>query len=176
MELLNDILAWAWGRHHNILSWYIRPLFVLPFAYYSYRRSPRGIALTLVALATSMFWFPAPEHVDPRVEEFLRMEQAFLTDLTPARALQLLLVPTSLGLLCLAFWKRSLPYGLGIINAMAVGKLTWGLFEGSSSGLAMLAPALVGLVICNAAVLYVAHKLRLRDRGAALVEGSALPL
>ncbi len=32
MELLNDILAWAWGRHHNILSWYIRPLFILPLA------------------------------------------------------------------------------------------------------------------------------------------------
>ena len=25
MELLSDFLAWAWARHHNVLSWYIRP-------------------------------------------------------------------------------------------------------------------------------------------------------
>lgn len=62
MEWLNELAAWAWARHHNELSWYIRPLFLLPFAYFSNRRSGWGIALTLVALATSMAWFPAPEH------------------------------------------------------------------------------------------------------------------
>ncbi len=90
------------------------------------------------------------------------MEQQFLTDLTPATALLLLLAPTSLAALCLAFWKRSLAYGLGIINAMAVGKMAWSVAEGSDSGLATFGPALVGLLICNAAVLYVAHRARLR--------------
>jgi hypothetical protein len=35
--------------------------------------------LTVVALATSMFWFPAPERVDPRAAEFLAVEREYLT-------------------------------------------------------------------------------------------------
>ena len=35
----DEFTAWAWERHHNILSWYIRPLFLLPFCYFAYRRS-----------------------------------------------------------------------------------------------------------------------------------------
>ena len=65
MELINDVAAWAWARHHNILSWYIRPLFLLPFCFFAYRRSLLGITLTLVALATSMAWFPAPATPSP---------------------------------------------------------------------------------------------------------------
>jgi Mn2+/Fe2+ NRAMP family transporter len=57
---LEGFLSWAWERHHNVLSWYIRPLFILPLVYFSYRRSLPGIVLTLVALATSMFWLLPP--------------------------------------------------------------------------------------------------------------------
>jgi hypothetical protein len=32
--------------------------FLLPFCYFAYRRSLWGIVLTLLTLATSMFWFP----------------------------------------------------------------------------------------------------------------------
>src|SRR5215210_5284361 len=60
-----EFVAWAWGRHHNVLSWYIRPLFFLPFCFFAYKRSLSGMIVTLVALATSMFWFPAPERTDP---------------------------------------------------------------------------------------------------------------
>jgi hypothetical protein len=74
-----EFVAWAWGRHHNVLSWYIRPLFILPFCYFAYRRNLRGITLTVVALATSMFWFPAPERADPRAAEFLAAEREYLT-------------------------------------------------------------------------------------------------
>jgi hypothetical protein len=35
MEMLTDFLAWAWARHHNVLSWYIRPMFILPFIYFA---------------------------------------------------------------------------------------------------------------------------------------------
>ena len=70
-----DIWDWVWQRHHNELSWYVRPLFRLPLAWFAYRRSGWGIVLTLVALATSMFGFPAPEATDPRVAEFLTFEQ-----------------------------------------------------------------------------------------------------
>src|SRR4028118_1332318 len=62
-----EFVAWAWERHHNVLSWYIRVLFLLPFCYFAYKRSLFGMVLTLVALATSMFWVPAPERPDARV-------------------------------------------------------------------------------------------------------------
>ena len=44
MEWLSDFGDWAWARNHNVLSWYIRPLFLLPFVYFAWRRSPPGIA------------------------------------------------------------------------------------------------------------------------------------
>jgi hypothetical protein len=72
----DEFVAWAWARHHNELSWYIRPLFLLPFCYFAYKRSLWGITLTVVALATSMFWFPAPGRVDPGAAEFLAVERA----------------------------------------------------------------------------------------------------
>ena len=43
------------------------PLFLLPFCCFAYRRGVKGIALSLLALATSMFWFPEPERPDPKV-------------------------------------------------------------------------------------------------------------
>jgi hypothetical protein len=70
-----EFVAWAWERHHNVLSWYIRPHFILPFCLFAYRRSLLGIVLTILALATSMFWFPAPEHASPAVNEMLASER-----------------------------------------------------------------------------------------------------
>ena len=161
MDLLEEFLSWAWARHHNALSWYIRPLFLLPFCYFAYRRSIKGIVLTLLALATSMFWFPEPEHPDPKVLEFLAAEKEYLTgDWTLANALMSLLVPASLAVLALAFWKRSLFYGLAVINAMMLTKVAWSFYYGGDSGWALLPPALVGVVICSAVILYVAHRMR----------------
>jgi len=77
-----------------VLSWYIRPLFLLPLTYFSYKRSLPGIILTLVALAINMFWFPAPDRVDPRVEEFLAFEKEWLTgEWTLAKVLLTAIVP-----------------------------------------------------------------------------------
>ena len=56
--LWTDLVDWAYHRHENVLSWYVRPLFLLPLAWFAHRRSGWGIAATLVALATSMAWFP----------------------------------------------------------------------------------------------------------------------
>src|SRR5918998_4083079 len=75
----DEFVAWAWARHHNILSWYIRPLFILPFCYFAYRRSLWGIVVTQLMFPTSLFWFPAPENPSPRVEGYLAWEREFLT-------------------------------------------------------------------------------------------------
>src|SRR4028119_1703136 len=164
MELadwINDFLGWAWERHHNVLSWYVRPLFILPLAYFSYRRSLWGVALTLVALATSMFWFPAPERVDPRVEEFLAFEREWLTgEWTAGKIVSALAVPALLGVLCLAFWRRSLLWGLIVVNAIAAGKVAWGVVDGGGAGWTLLPPALAGLIVCDAIILYAARRIR----------------
>ena len=55
-DYLADFGTWAYDRHGNILSWYIRPLFLLPLAFFAYRRSGWGIAGTLVALLTGGVW------------------------------------------------------------------------------------------------------------------------
>jgi hypothetical protein len=157
---LDGFLSWAWERHHNVLSWYVRPFFILPLAYFSYKRSLFGIVLTFVALATSMFWFPAPARVDPKIEEFLAFERVWLTgEWTAEKTGSSLGMPLILGLLCLAFWRRSLLWGLVIINAIAVTKLVWGVVDGGGTGWVMLGPALTGLVICDAAVLYAARRI-----------------
>ena len=154
----SQVWAWAWGRHQNLLSWYIRPFFVLPLAYFSYRRSPWGIAGTLVALATSMFWFPKPARVDPRAAEFLRMEQEYLTSgWTPAKILALPTVPLSLGAFCLAFWRRSVGYGLLVIDIATLTKVLWSVAYSKESGRAIIPiipPALVGTLITNVTLLW----------------------
>ena len=162
-QLLADLGDWAFDRHANVLSWYIRPLFLLPLAWFAYRRSGWGIAATLVALATSIFWFPAPAQPDPQVLEFLEFERDWLTGNWDAQQILLsLLGPLSLGAFCLAFWKRSVVWGLVILNVMAVGKLLWGVVAGDGSGWAMTAPGLAGMVIGDVVFLWVLRRLRAR--------------
>jgi hypothetical protein len=166
------LAEWAWARHHNVLSWYVRPLFLLPLAWSAHRRSPAGIAVTLVGLATSMAWFPAPARVDPRVDEFLRFEQEWLTgEWTGRKVLLTVLSPLSLGAYCLAFWRRSPGWGLVVLNAMAAGKVLWGVVSGRGTGWAMLAPAGAGLAVGDV-VLVVAARSRRRH---AATGGAATP-
>jgi hypothetical protein len=153
MDLIGDFLSWAWLRHHNVLSWYIRPLFILPFVYFAYKRSWPGMLVTVLALASSMFWFPAPRLPDPQVAQFLEAERAFLLGpLTAQKALAWLLVPLFFALLGLAFWKRSWWWGLAVINLAALGKVAWSVLAGGSAGWAVLLPALAGMLVCDLAV------------------------
>ena len=153
METLSDFLAWAWARHHNILSWYIRPVFIVPFIYFAYKRSWKGMLATILGLATSMFWFPAPETVDPMVAQFLEAEKQYLTGpLTSQKLFFFLTVPSFFILLALAFWKRSWWWGVAVINLAAIGKIAWSVVEGGEAGWAVLIPAVIGMVICDLAV------------------------
>jgi hypothetical protein len=162
MELLDGFLSWAWARHHNVLSWYIRPLFLLPFCYFAYRRSLAGIVITLVALATSMSWFPAPENPSPAVIEMLAAEEEYLTGKwTLAKILMASLIPIGLTALALAFWRRSLVYGLAVINASILFKIAWTFVVSDVAGaLSHLPAAALGLAICDAVILYVMRRLR----------------
>ena len=160
-----EFVAWAWARHHNVLSWYIRPLFILPFCYFAYKRSLLGLVLTILALATSMFWFPAPENASPAVNEMLASEREYLTaNWTLWKVLIALLIPVGFAALALAFWKRSLAWGLAVINAMVLFKIGWTfLFSTEAGALSHLPAALLGLALCDALILYVMRRMRTRS-------------
>ena len=166
-QLLAEFGDWAYDRHANVLSWYIRPLFLLPLAWFAYHRSGWGIAGTLVALATSIAWFPAPARPDPEILAFLDFEREWLTGQWDGRkVLMALLAPLSLAAYCLAFWQRSLVWGLVVLNLMAGGKLLWGVVVGEGTGWAMTVPALTGLLIGDAVLLGVLGRRRARRRPA----------
>jgi hypothetical protein len=159
-----EFVAWAWERHHNVLSWYIRPLFILPFCLFAYRRSLLGIVLTILALATSMFWFPAPEHASPAVNEMLASEREYLTaDWTLWKVLIALLVPVGFAALALAFWRRSLGWGLAVVNVLILFKIGWTfLFSTEAGAMSHLPAAVLGLLVCDAVLLYLMRRLRAR--------------
>jgi len=155
---------WAFQRHHNVLSWYVRPLFLIPFCFFAYRRSWAGIFGTLFALLTSMFWFPVPAAVSDSVRAFLAMEMAYLTGAWAVpKVLLSLLVPICLSVLGMAFWRRNLWFGLTVVVLIAVAKLTWSVAFGGEAGWSILAPAAVGLVVC-AVFIYLGFRRMERSR------------
>ncbi|MGI5129095.1 hypothetical protein ACQEVB_19985 [Pseudonocardia sp. CA-107938] len=152
-EWLTELVSWAWARHHNILSWYVHPLFFLPFCFFAYRRSIAGIVATVLALITSMAWFPAPAEPSPAVIEMLRVEQEYLLgEWTVGKIAVALLVPVVFGALAAALWRRSLGWALVVINGAVLFKIAWTfVFDSDGDGaLAHLPAALVGLAVVDA--------------------------
>ncbi len=148
-----EIFDWAFARHQNQFSWYIRPLFLIPFCFFSYKRSLAGIAGTLFLLLTSMFWFPEPALIDKSVAVFLAMEKDYLTgDWNWAKIVTTILVPVSMTALAIAFWKRSLWMGIAVLVFIAVAKMLWSVVFGGESGQAVILPASIGLVVCIALI------------------------
>lgn len=140
---------WAYERHQNQFSWYIRPMFIIPFCYFAYKRSWAGIMGTMFMVFTSMFWFPKPVEVNSQVIEFLEMEKEYLTgDWGLSKVIIALLVPASLSALATAFWKRNLFFGIAVMIFIALAKISWSVVFGGESGTSVLVPAMVGLIIC----------------------------
>jgi hypothetical protein len=160
MEALQAFAEWAWARHHNPLSWYIRPVFLVPCCYFAWRRNLMAMAATIVALASSMFWFPAPINPDPRAIAFLAAERDYLRGPWGITKVAFAaLVPVYFVVVGLAFWRRSIVLGLVAINAATLTKIGWSFHYGGDSGWTVVAPALVGLAVINAAVFFV-HRRR----------------
>lgn len=151
-QWLSDFAAWAWARHHNEWSWYIRPLFLVPYCWFAWRRSLAGLALTVAALATSMFWFPAPETPSPLALDVLAAERDYLlAPWTWWKVAVALLVPATLIALAAAFWRRSFVWGVAVVNVIALAKVAWSfVFFTTEGALYHLVPATTGLLACNA--------------------------
>src|SRR5918998_3931621 len=163
MELLNDFLSWVWARHHNELSWYVRPLFLLPFCFFAYRRSLTGVLVTLLIFPTSLFWFPAPKNPSPRVEGYLAWERQFLLEgSVAARVALVVLVVAFFVALAVAFWRRSWLWGLAVINAGTLLKVIWSVAFGGATGWASLVPSVFTLAVTDAAILLAMRWLKRR--------------
>lgn len=151
---------WVFERHHNQWSWYLRPLFLLPFCFFAYKRSFMGMMISLFALFTSMFWFPKPEIVSDQVIQFLSFEKEYLYgEWNLSKILLSLSIPISLFSLGMAFWKRSLFIGIGVVILIATGKIIWSIQNAGESGKSILIPAIIGLIICCGVMFYGFKKL-----------------
>jgi hypothetical protein len=151
----DSFFKWAFDRHHNVLSWYIRPLFIVPIVYFAFKKSWTGIMASIFCLFTSMFWFPAPESVSDKVVGFLNFEQEYLKGSWDiSKIIVQLAVPAFFAALIYTAWHRSIKALIGVIIASAVLKVVWSALFAGADGLSIIKPAVSGVVICIAAVFY----------------------
>lgn len=154
--MTNDtFFDWAFSRHHNILSWYIRPLFIIPMVIFAFKKSYTGIFASIFALFTSMFWFPVPEVNNPKVMEFLAFEMDYLKGTWSApKIIMSLAVPLFFFMLLTAAWKRNWKWLLGVIVGAAVLKIIWSVAFSGEAGMSIIKPAILGLIICIGGLAY----------------------
>jgi hypothetical protein len=146
--LHDDFFEWAFARHQNVLSWWVRPLMVFPFACAAWFRSWTGIWLSLIAMFSSMFWFPVPATPDPKVIEFLAMEKEFLkSDMTPAHLCGIFMVISYGALLAMSMWRRSLWMAALVIALGGVLKIMWSISFSPEAGVAIVPMAIMGTIV-----------------------------
>ncbi len=102
-----------------------------------------------------MFWFNRPEYVSDNVKTFLQFEKDWLYgEWNLKKIILIITVPISFFALGLAFWKRSLLMGLGVVILMTIGKIVWSIQNAGESGKSIMIPAILGLLICSGLIYY----------------------
>ena len=145
---------WAFMRHQNPASWMARPLLLLPLCLFAWWRSATGIMASILALLTSMFWFPVPETVRPDIAQFLDMERELLSQgWSTENAIGVVVVLLYLAALLAAFWQRSWRLGATVVIAGAAGKMAWSVIFSPEAGDAVIPFALGGLGVFAMAIL-----------------------
>ncbi|MCY9175591.1 hypothetical protein [Bacillus inaquosorum] len=161
---VQDILDWAFRRHLNPLSWYIRPLFLLVLVYAAYKRSWKGIIITFVLMMSSMVWFPEPKKIYLQMKKVLEFEQMFLSSPISA-VLTIVFMIVLIGFILAAFWKRSLVLGVILLNVTLAGKVALSLFFTGENGWAPLGNTIFGLMMVNGIGLFIKYRNRKKRRG-----------
>jgi hypothetical protein len=88
--------------------------------------------------------------VSDNVKTFLQFEKDWLYGEWDYKKIMIIItVPISFFALGLAFWKRSLSMGLGVVVLMATGKIVWSFQNAGESGKSIIIPAILGLLICS---------------------------
>ena len=99
-------------------------------------------------MTSSMVWFSAPEQINPQMQQILEFEKKLLS--TPVSAsITLATMFSFLALVILAFWRRSLKWGLIIVNITIIGKLIFSLIFRGEAGWSTLPVTIFGLMIVN---------------------------
>ncbi|UYO06200.1 MULTISPECIES: hypothetical protein [Paenibacillus] len=144
----HQLLDWAFQRHLNPLSWYIRPIFLIVLAFFAYKRNWKGMMITFLLMMSSMVWFPAPKTINPQMEAVLDYEKMLLSD--PGSAVFtlafMMAFVVSMGV---AFWKHSFKIGLVILNVTLIGKVVLSLMLTGDNGWAPIGNTLFGLLLVN---------------------------
>jgi hypothetical protein len=155
----HEILNWAFQRHLNPLSWYIRPIFLIILAYFAYKHSWKGLILTFVIMMSSMVWFPAPETINSQMKTVLEYEKMLLSN--PVSAIItvafMMIFVFSVGM---AFWKHSLKLGLVILNVTLIGKVILSLLLTGNDGWAPLGNTIFGLILVNGIGMFLIYRKR----------------
>jgi hypothetical protein len=50
-------------------------------------------------------------------------------------------------------------WGFVVVNASATGRVVWGVIDADGTGWTSVPPALAGLIVCDAAILYAARRM-----------------
>jgi hypothetical protein len=158
-----EILVWAFQRHLNPLSWYIRPVFLIVLVYFAYKRSWEGVIITFVFMMSSMVWFPAPKTINPQMQEVLEYEQMLLSDPVSA-ILTIAVMMVSVGLILISFWKHSLKLGLIILNVSLIGKVILSLLFTGENGWGPLGTIIFGLILVNGIGAFIMYRKRINNK------------
>ncbi len=155
---MQEFWTWYFERHLNPLSWAIRPLFVLLFCYFSYKRKPLLAVFTIILTFTSAVWFPKPDIVNPMVQNFLQVEKEWLLGpWTYLKVFETMLIVIGLFSLGAAFWYRSIKIGLLVLGLVTIAKIAWSVFHGKGSSPVLIVFAVFTLLV-SSAVIYIANR------------------
>ena len=145
----NAFFEWAFARHHNTLSWYIRPLFIIPIVVGAFRKSYTIIFASIFCLFTSMFWFPKPVQTDESVAGFLNFEKTYLSSgWSVDKIFVLIAVVLFFVFLVYTTWNRRWKWLLWIIVVSAILKVIHSVIFSGKDGMSIVKPAVLGLIIC----------------------------
>ena len=104
--------------------------------------------LTLVAVTSSMFWFPAPTAPDPRGAALLAVEREYLSGpLTVSRMLLTGLIPVWFVLLAWAVRQLSWVGVVTVIGAGTFLKVAWLFRVGGQDAWVIIPPVALGTAI-----------------------------
>ena len=156
----NEIFfTWAFQRHRNILSWYIRPLFIVPIIWSAYKKRFSGIPISIFGLFTSMFWFPKPNITNPEIVKFLNFEANYLkSGWTMDKIALFFTVIIFFIFIIISTWTKNWKLLLVILIAAAFFKIFNSYLLTGKSALSMLKPAIAGLIVCVIAVFVLKKK------------------
>lgn len=149
-----SFFLWAFERHQNTLSWLVRPLLLLPFCYFAYKKNSNGILFTILAIFTSMFWFPVPDIIDTKVMEFLEMEKQYLSNILSVKnILWFMWIILYFYFLAKAFWYKSIKLWVWIVGVWMILKIYWSLLNSPDWGAAIIPFAVWWFIVFSSWIL-----------------------